>query len=158
MALSAKGVARNEQTQTEGSKMSPLGRAVRLIVVALLVTQSSSAVAAVPSAWKPPANVRVVQHDGADNIRIFSTLSAAVASITDASATNPYLIKVMPGFFGVETVPSYITIEGSGPESTTVGVTWLEGGTIKNVRLYAGVHLRQGATIDNVVITAGTLD
>ena len=53
----------------------------------------------------------------------FTTLSAALASITDNSASKPYLIRIAPGIH-TETLPTllkdYVDIEGSGQDTTTI--------------------------------------
>ena len=53
----------------------------------------------------------------------FTTLSAALGSITDASAEKPYVIKIAPGTYAetatVE-LKSYVDVEGSGQDVTTV--------------------------------------
>ena len=52
----------------------------------------------------------------------YTTIAAALAAITDASATKPYTVMVMPGVYNESvTVPStksYLTIRGSGAGST----------------------------------------
>jgi hypothetical protein len=54
----------------------------------------------------------------------FTTVQAALDSITDASASNPYLIKIAPGVYtGRVTLKSHVDIEGSGE-----GVTILTAG------------------------------
>jgi hypothetical protein len=68
-----------------------------------------------------PANVIWVATSGGD----FISFSAALASITDASEDNPYVIKVAPGVYSETTgidLKSYVDIEGSGE-----GVTFLRG-------------------------------
>lgn len=66
-----------------------------------------------------PANVLWVARDGTGN---FALLSEALASITDASAANPYLIRIAPGTYD-EPAPvvtkDHVDIEGSG-EAITV--------------------------------------
>lgn len=72
------------------------------------------------------ANVIVVAKSGGD----FTSPLDAVNSITDASSTNPYLVKIMPGVYEIPpasfiNVPAYVDIEGSGP-----GVTKITGVTV----------------------------
>ncbi len=66
------------------------------------------------------ANVIVVAKSGGD----FTDPVAAVNSITDASALNPYLVKIMPGTYPVGGasffMKSYIDIEGSGRGVTKI--------------------------------------
>jgi len=51
-------------------------------------------------------------------------LLAALASITDASASNPYLVKIEPGIYDVGSVvlqmKQYVDMEGSGVGTTTI--------------------------------------
>lgn len=67
-----------------------------------------------------PERVVWVADDGSGD---FLSLSAALASITDASATTPYLIKIAPGVY-TETsnvaMKDYVDIEGSGKNVTTI--------------------------------------
>ena len=65
----------------------------------------------------PYGNVLVVAHSGGD----FSSVQAALDSIGDASADNPYLIYIAPGVY-TETVTlrSYVTLEGSGQGTTII--------------------------------------
>ncbi|RYD62965.1 MAG: hypothetical protein EOP83_13275, partial [Verrucomicrobiaceae bacterium] len=51
----------------------------------------------------------------------FATISAALASITDASATKPYLISVGPGVFSENIVMKpYVVVNGSSSETTII--------------------------------------
>ncbi len=53
----------------------------------------------------------------------FTSVAAALASITDASATNPYVVQVGPGIFdetSLCSVPSFVTLRGSGRAATIV--------------------------------------
>jgi pectin methylesterase-like acyl-CoA thioesterase len=69
--------------------------------------------------WNIPDNVRIVQKDNVDDVRIFATIQAAADSITDSSVDTPYIIKVMPGIYNENVVlPSYTTLKGSGRENT----------------------------------------
>ena len=78
------------------------------------------------------ANVVVVAKSGGD----FTDPRAAVASITNASATNPYLVKMMPGIYhlGSNTLDlkSYVDIMGAGTGNTKIigSVVCLEIGNV----------------------------
>jgi hypothetical protein len=66
---------------------------------------------------KRVANVVVVAKSGGD----FTDLASAMASITTASATNPYLIRIMPGTYTSAAAvigKEWVTIEGAGQSST----------------------------------------
>lgn len=67
---------------------------------------------------KKPTNVIVVARDGGD----FASPLDALAAIGDASADNPYLVKIMPGVYdlGLATLvmKEYVDIEGSGELTT----------------------------------------
>lgn len=69
---------------------------------------------------KKYANVIVVAKSGGD----FTDPVTAVGSITDASATNPYLIKIMPGVYDIGSgtlgIASYVDVEGSGRNATII--------------------------------------
>jgi hypothetical protein len=69
-----------------------------------------------------PANLIVVAKSGGD----FSDPAAAVNSIIGASATTPYLVKIMPGVYTVTSpiqMKSFVDIEGSGQENTIITST-----------------------------------
>lgn len=77
------------------------------------------------AAWNVPTNVRVVQKSNTDTTgRIYGNIQSAINSITNASATNPYVVKVMPGTYDLGTaalqMKEYVTLEGSGAESTVI--------------------------------------
>jgi len=70
---------------------------------------------------KKYANLIVVAKSGGD----FTDPVAAVNSIMDASASNPYLVKIMPGTYDISTsgilvIRPNIDIEGSGVNMTTI--------------------------------------
>lgn len=74
-----------------------------------------------PEYAKKYANVIVVSADGLGD---FTNPVDAVASITDASPTNRYLIKIMPGVYDITGQwlyhPSYVDLEGSGRGTTRI--------------------------------------
>ncbi|MDG1265543.1 MAG: pectinesterase family protein, partial [Ilumatobacter sp.] len=67
-----------------------------------------------------PARVIWVADDGTGD---FLKLSTALASITDATATKPYVIKIAPGTYTEEAnvaMKNYVDVEGSGQDITTI--------------------------------------
>lgn len=71
-----------------------------------------------------PANVIIVAKSGGD----FTDPATAIDSITDASAANPYLVKIMPGVYdigpnGMVSLKDFVDIEGSGTEVTKITKT-----------------------------------
>jgi hypothetical protein len=66
------------------------------------------------------ANVVVVAKSGGD----FADPIAAMDSIADASATNPYVVKIMPGSYDLGssylTMKEYVDVEGSGTNITVI--------------------------------------
>jgi hypothetical protein len=92
-------------------------------------------------------HVLVVSADGSGD---FTDPAAALASITNASASNPYLVKVQPGRYPASSpvsVPAFVTLEGSGQAATVIvasGGDWWGGafavagdGEIRRVTLEA---------------------
>lgn len=81
---------------------------------------------------KKYANLIVVAKSGGD----FTDPVAAINSITDASASNPYVIKIFPGIYDLNgqqmSMKSYIDIEGSGENTTRIK------GNINNAALVVG--------------------
>ncbi len=77
-----------------------------------------------------PANVVVVAQANGD----FATIQAAINSIEDASAGNPYLVWVAPGIYsGTVTLREYVSLAGAGQGAaiiTAPGVTGGSGGTV----------------------------
>ena len=68
---------------------------------------------------KKYANVIVVAKSGGD----FNDPVSAINSISDASATNPYLIKIMPGVYDIGVtleIKEFVNIEGSGEAATKI--------------------------------------
>lgn len=67
----------------------------------------------------PYANVVIVAGSGGD----FTSVAEALASVTDASASNPYLVWVAPGVYTESSqaeVPSHVHLKGAGEAITTV--------------------------------------
>lgn len=62
-------------------------------------------------------NIKVVAKSGGD----YSTISAALNAITDASNSNRYLVYVAPGVYNERvTMKSYVDIEGAGEMTTKI--------------------------------------
>jgi len=93
--------------------------ACSLVVAASALLFSTTAQAA---AWNVPTNVRVVQKSNTDAAgRIYGTIQAAINSITNASATNPCLVRVMPGVYTENvTMKPFVSLVGSGQDATKI--------------------------------------
>ena len=95
-----------------------------------------------------PANVITVSRAGGQ----YTSIAAAVASITDASETNRYLVRVGPGVYD-ETdlcaVPSFVALRGSGAAVTVLRAarTGASAGAAA-----AAVQLADGATLADITI------
>ena len=87
-----------------------------------------------------PANIVWVAKSGGD----FTSVNAALASISDASIDNTYLIKIAPGVYtetgGID-MKSYVDIEGSGNRTTFLRAV---GGTTNPVTDGSSATLRAG--------------
>jgi len=74
------------------------------------------------------SNVVIVSPSGGD----FTNPVDALNSITDASASNPYLVKIMPGVYDIGSssvqMKEYVDIEGSGENATKI--TGSAGGVV----------------------------
>ena len=93
-----------------------------------------------------PANVITVATSGGD----FTTITAALASITDASSTKPYVIKVMPGIYNESiTMKPYVDVVGSGRENTKITSSAVRENTqiISNAVTVIGAN---NSTIENI--------
>ena len=70
-----------------------------------------------PTAARKAQNVVVVAQSGGD----FPTISAALAGITDNTASNRYVIYVGPGTYAEQvTMKQYVDIQGAGELATTI--------------------------------------
>jgi hypothetical protein len=82
-------------------------------------------------------------------------LIAKLNTITDASAQNPYLLKIEPGVFDLGAtalqMKEYVDVEGSGERVTTITSTVTEGATISTgtVRGVSNTELRHLAVKNN---------
>lgn len=67
------------------------------------------------------SGVKLVHKGVADGANTFNSIQAAIDSITDASQSNPYLIKVMPGTYSeAVTLKNGVNVEGSGQDETII--------------------------------------
>jgi len=74
----------------------------------------------ISSTMPQPQNVIWVAKSGGD----YTSIQAALDSITDASASNPYLIMVAPGVYTERvTMKQYVDIQGSGEGATIIKYT-----------------------------------
>ncbi|MEZ4646435.1 MAG: pectinesterase family protein [Chloroflexota bacterium] len=65
----------------------------------------------------PFANVVIVAQSGGD----FSSVQAAIDSITDASAANPYLVWIAPGIYNeAVTLKPFVHVQGAGETAVTL--------------------------------------
>lgn len=74
---------------------------------------------ALESSGSSLARVVTVSESGAD----FTSVAAALASITDAAAERPYLVQLGPGVFEetqLVDVQAFVTVRGAGPRATTI--------------------------------------
>jgi len=75
-------------------------------------------------------NIKIVAKSGGD----FTTITAALNSITDASAGNPYLIFVAPGVYSEQvTMKPYVDIQGAGEQATMITYTGIGGSSTGTV-------------------------
>ena len=64
-----------------------------------------------------PENVRVVAKSGGD----YSTVQAAIDSITDATVNNPYLVWIAPGVYAeMVTMQAHVYVQGAGQGATVI--------------------------------------
>jgi hypothetical protein len=69
-------------------------------------------------------NVVIVAKSGGD----YTSVQAAMDSITDAAADNPYLVRVAPGVYNeAVTLKPYVHLQGAGQENTVITSTVSNG-------------------------------
>jgi hypothetical protein len=113
-------------------------------------------------AAKLPRNVIVVSPAAGGSATDSGTaLLAALSGITDASASNPYLVKLAPGIYDLGaqslTIPDDVDIEGSGmgnthvtsavPDSTTAGTIVSTGSERQALRFLAVENTAGGVAL-----------
>lgn len=97
----------------------------------LIVSLQQLAFAAPAYKWPMPSNVKIVQKGTVDNIHTFNYITAALNSITNASPTNPYVVKVMPGTYNEQVnMKSYVNVVGSGQDATVIYFAGNTGATV----------------------------
>ncbi|MCB1772988.1 MAG: hypothetical protein KDI88_05190 [Gammaproteobacteria bacterium] len=103
------------------SRIAHRGICLLLAIVApmLVASATASEFLIIPIPQKPK-NVVTVAESGAQ----FNDLREALASISDASAQNPYIVYVLPGTYTIEDTPlqmkEHVSIIGSGRDETFV--------------------------------------
>jgi hypothetical protein len=92
------------------------------LTAAVLAAAAATPLTASAAPWSVPSNVRLVQKSNVDtNGRIYGTIQAAINSITNASATNPCTVRIMPGVYTESvTMKPFVSLVGSGQESTKI--------------------------------------
>lgn len=100
-----------------------------------------------------PENIVDVATSGAP----FSSIASAVASIDDASADNPYLVRVAPGLYDESQrtiVPEFVRLEGSGAGVTVLSVNITANA---NTAAAAAVQLSDNTALSRMtVVNAGS--
>lgn len=96
------------------------------------------------------AQVVNVAKSGSPTGPVFDSPISAMSSITDASASKPYLVKIHPGVYDIGGATlygkSYVDIEGSGEGVTVIrGI----GSYIPTIRLVANEELRSISVTGN---------
>jgi len=111
------------------------------------IDQVSGLQTALSSAGSRPARVIVVSSSGGD----FTSVKAACDSITDASATKTYIIKVGPGVYTEDpfTIPPYVCVRGYG--------IWDESCTLQTSNDNANfINLSANATLAHLAVSGPT--
>lgn len=94
------------------------------------------------------ANRIIVAKSGGD----YTSVAAALASISDAAVDNPYLVQVMPGEYtetALVEVKEYVHLQGSGPNATIVVSTRTNSTQNNNA---ATVDLKDNGRISDMTV------
>jgi hypothetical protein len=87
----------------------------------LALAPAAAKAAAAKYPWNIPDNVRVAQKTNDDGVRTFLKIQDAIDSISGATDTNRFVVKVMPGtYLESLTMKAFVDIVGSGPEDTVI--------------------------------------
>ncbi|MCB0317750.1 MAG: hypothetical protein KDD56_03270 [Bdellovibrionales bacterium] len=100
-------------------------------------------------------NIVTVSASGAD----FDNVADALASISDASDTNPYVVDVGPGVYNLSnriTVPSYVHLRGNGPGITVLTGTATGFGSSNGLVVYNPNTIISNLSIINTGAGTGT--
>lgn len=92
-----------------------------------------------PAGEAGPSPAQIVTVATADGD--FASLSAALASITDASTSKPYLIRIAPGVYteaSTVTLKNHVDVEGSGERITTVTCACADADPVAGAAVSAG--------------------
>lgn len=86
----------------------------------------------------PYAKLIIVATTGGDS----NDPAAAISAIADASATNPYLVKIMPGVYESNiTMKPYVDVEGSGVNVTTLRrVVGADNAELRNLKVESSLN------------------
>lgn len=122
----------------------------KLIVVCAAVAMTVP-VNSFAAAWKVPTNVRIVQKSNTDTAgNIYSNIQDAINSIPDATDTNPYLVKVMPGVYNEAVIMKpYVDLEGSGADNTVIAYSSVNTDEVCNV---GTVKMANNTTLRNIKV------
>jgi hypothetical protein len=112
-------------------------------------------------------NTITVKKDGTGN---FTTITAAVNSITDSSALNEYNINIYPGTYDIMTelgstytsellLPDYVNLIGIGKKESIIikGEIPSVSATLTNTTQNSTVRIKQTNRLENLTITAKNL-
>lgn len=110
-------------------------------VIGVSVGSTAGTAAAGNDARFSSPQIRVVKTSGA-GAGEYTTIAAALASITDAAANKPYMVEVHPGHYTIDnfTIPAYVVVSGSGAGESTVLIPSTPGGTFVTLSTDGGLN------------------